>query len=62
MADVPAPPEEPHPDECCHRGCDPCILDYYETALARWEMRVSALGLDPREVLESLRRKPSPGV
>lgn len=32
---------------CCRRGCDPCIFDYYERALERWEDRVRAMGLDP---------------
>ena len=62
MAVVPAPPEQPHPDECCHRGCDPCVLDYYETAMARWEGRVRALGLDPEAVLESRRKAQGGGV
>ena len=51
MAQPPKPPEKPHPDECCHRGCEPCILDYYDAAMERWEARVRALGLDPAEVL-----------
>ena len=34
---------------CCHRGCDPCIFDYYDRALERWEAKVRALGLEPDE-------------
>ena len=49
--DLPRPPVPPDPQECCQRGCDPCILDYYETALMRWEARIRALGHDPAEVL-----------
>ncbi|MFT5132014.1 MAG: hypothetical protein ACI9SC_000477 [Gammaproteobacteria bacterium] len=31
------PPTPPGPDECCNRGCDPCIFDYYSNALLRWQ-------------------------
>lgn len=40
------PPQEPHPDECCNRGCCPCIFDYYHDALTRWKAAVAALGPD----------------
>jgi len=55
--EIPRPPTPPDPQECCQRGCDPCILDYYDRALERWERRVEAMGLDPKEVLK---RFPSP--
>jgi hypothetical protein len=29
-------PYRPVVGECCGRGCDPCVWDYYERALARW--------------------------
>ena len=52
MADAPPrPPEKPDPQECCNRGCCPCIFDYYWDALARWEKRVRELGYDPAELL-----------
>ena len=38
-----APPERPRRGECCDRGCDPCIWDYYERALARWRERNESL-------------------
>ena len=41
--ELPPCPIEPDPYECCGRGCDPCIFDYYEKALARWERRVAEL-------------------
>ncbi len=47
----PSPPIRPHDDECCHRGCCPCILDYYYDALDRWRTRVTALGFDPETLL-----------
>ncbi|WP_293452177.1 oxidoreductase-like domain-containing protein [Phenylobacterium sp.] len=50
-ADYPRPPDKPEAWECCGRGCCPCIFDYYEDALERWEARVRALGGDPAEVL-----------
>ena len=34
----PTPPERPSHEQCCGRGCDPCIYDYYEEALARYEI------------------------
>jgi hypothetical protein len=52
--DLPRPPAKPDPQECCQRGCDPCILEYYEIALERWEARIRALGHDPDEVLARL--------
>ena len=48
---LPKPPELPDPLSCCQRGCTPCIFDYYDTALERWEGRIRALGHDPIEVL-----------
>lgn len=49
--DLPRPPTRPHEDECCRRGCDPCIFDYYERALDRWCERVRTLGADPDAIL-----------
>jgi hypothetical protein len=50
-ADYPRPPDKPQDWECCKRGCCPCIFDYYDDALSRWETRVRALGGDPAAVL-----------
>lgn len=47
----PPPPNRPADYECCRRGCDPCIFDYYERALARWRDQVRALGGDPEALL-----------
>ncbi len=49
---IPTPPNRPHEDECCKRGCDPCIFDYYERAVERWRERVSLLGEDPDAILK----------
>jgi Oxidoreductase-like protein, N-terminal len=61
---IPKPPTPPDPQSCCQRGCTPCIFDYYDAALIRWEERIRALGLDPTEVLEAISRQqadpPSP--
>ena len=54
-AELPRPPQPPDPQECCQRGCDPCILDYYDRAMERWETRIRALGHDPAEVLKAQR-------
>lgn len=34
-----APPDRPVEGECCERGCEPCIWDYYERGLVRWRER-----------------------
>jgi hypothetical protein len=45
----PVKPTEPHPNECCNSGCDPCVYDMYfaelqayEQALKRWQERQQA--------------------
>lgn len=53
---LPRPPEKPHPQECCNRGCCPCIFDYYWDALERWETTVRDRGFDPAAVLEEMGR------
>jgi hypothetical protein len=55
--DLPRPPEKPHPEECCNRGCCPCIMDYYYDALERWRDVVTAKGADPDAVLAELGRR-----
>ena len=52
--DLPRPPERPEPAMCCGRGCCPCIHDYYDDALARWQGLVRERGHDPAEVMERL--------
>jgi hypothetical protein len=49
--DLPRPPERPDPEMCCGRGCCPCIFDYYDDALARWQALVRERGYDPAEVM-----------
>ena len=53
LAGLPRPPDKPHPDECCHRGCCPCIFDYYYDALERWERVIEGRGLDPKQVMQA---------
>lgn len=43
LGKFPPRPQEPDPYECCGRGCDPCIYDYYAKRLARWEKRVAEI-------------------
>lgn len=52
----PQPPNKPDDDSCCHRGCSPCIFDYYWKALDRWEQSVRELGGDPDVLLAALGR------
>ncbi len=54
LGDLPKPPTQPDPMECCNRGCCPCIFDYYYDALERWETRIRARGLDPDEVRKAM--------
>ena len=56
--EIPSPPEEPLRSECCGRGCDPCIFDYYADALATWKERVQAIGGDPAAELRARGRSP----
>lgn len=44
LAEDPKPvaPERPPEESCCGRGCVPCIFDYYEDALARYEAALAA--------------------
>jgi hypothetical protein len=41
--ELPPKPTPPEPYECCERGCDPCVHDYYARSLARWEKRVAEI-------------------
>jgi hypothetical protein len=34
---MPMPPREPTPEECCQRGCEPCVFDRYYDALERYQ-------------------------
>ena len=52
--DLPRPPDRPDPEMCCGRGCCPCIFDYYDDALARWQALVRERGFDPAEVIRKL--------
>ena len=54
----PAPPNKPDEESCCHRGCCPCIFDYYWDALARWEETVRAMGAEPEVVLAAMGQQP----
>ena len=36
MKEKPTPPREPAPEECCGKGCTPCVLDVYAEALERY--------------------------
>ncbi len=51
---LPKPPDRPHPEECCNRGCCPCIFDYYYDALERWEAVIRQRGHDPQSVLAAM--------
>ena len=44
------PPKEPHVDDCCGDGCDPCVWDTYDTQVERYEERKAEL----EEVLKEI--------
>lgn len=37
----PVPPERPLPGDCCGGGCDPCVYDLYDEALADYRERLA---------------------
>lgn len=53
----PSPPSKPEPENCCNRGCCPCIFDYYYDALDRWKDRVTAMGHDPETLLAACEQR-----
>jgi hypothetical protein len=40
--EIPEPPEEPLPDNCCGRGCETCVFITYYVALDAWRREVEA--------------------
>jgi len=48
---LPPPPERPDPADCCGGGCIPCIFDFYEEALERWEKEVAEIKAQRRAAL-----------
>ncbi len=49
--ELPPKPTPPEPYECCERGCDPCVHDYYAKSLARWEKRVAEIQKHQQKVM-----------
>jgi hypothetical protein len=37
LKEKPTPPREPEPEECCGKGCTPCVFDVYAEALERYK-------------------------
>lgn len=42
-SELPSPPAEPVPGECCGCGCERCVYVCYEEALERWKAKVAAI-------------------
>lgn len=34
---IPPKPQKPSRYECCGSGCNPCVFDYYYSALEKWQ-------------------------
>ncbi len=49
--ELPPKPTPPEPYECCERGCDPCVYDYYAKSLARWEKRIAEIQKHQQKVM-----------
>lgn len=40
---LPPPPEEPQPTDCCGSGCTPCVFDIYDEEMKNWREECSRL-------------------
>jgi hypothetical protein len=58
VIEPPPPPDRPEPYECCGRGCEPCIFDYYNNALERWRETMLSLGLTPEPIARATPGQP----
>ncbi|MDR5783470.1 oxidoreductase-like domain-containing protein [Caballeronia sp. LZ065] len=38
----PTLPEHPLPGDCCQSGCNPCVFDLYDEALAHYRTELAA--------------------
>jgi hypothetical protein len=61
----PVPPVQPDLDDCCHSGCNPCVFDLYDdaleryqSALAEWQARQSALKVPKARAAHARQSKP----
>jgi hypothetical protein len=42
LKEKPTPPREPSAEECCGKGCMPCVFDVYADALERYKAQLEA--------------------
>ncbi len=54
--DLPDPPEEPLPSDCCGGGCVPCVMDVYQEQLQQWERLKSMRSSERSKWREGKRR------
>jgi hypothetical protein len=40
LKEKPTPPREPTAEECCGKGCTPCVFDQYAEALERYKAQL----------------------
>ena len=65
MKEKPIPPREPAPEECCGKGCTPCVLDVYAEALERYKAELEAWNIKagkPKRRLKNNARRRRVGV
>ncbi|MBX2847025.1 MAG: oxidoreductase-like domain-containing protein [Acidiferrobacterales bacterium] len=46
QVESPPPPTKPDPNECCGSGCSPCVFDYYQIALDKWNAEYGGVDND----------------
>ena len=50
----PKKPWEPYPDECCGRGCVPCVYDIYDDNLSKYEYNLKTFKTRCKEACAEL--------
>jgi hypothetical protein len=60
LKEKPTPPREPTAEECCGKGCTPCVFDQYAEALERYRAELEAWNIKsskPKQRLKNNARR-----